>query len=214
MVPQEAQFQQLLGDIAVSQKHDKEALAYFQKAQQLNPDFYGSWLGGGVAQYRLGNKSIARQWLQRSYDLLPTAPAALYLGNIARDGGNPQAALQFYQAAASTGNSLGQEAMREAVRIDLPRNPSQYVSAQPARDNLGRLVVVVQNRAPVAVGSIGVTPVLINAAGQIVSAGRTVSIAGPLQPGAQVSVDAGIAGLSPEQLPALRLRIDSAQVVQ
>lgn len=214
LVPQEAQFQQLLGDIAVSEKHDKEALGYFQKAQQLNPDYYGSWLGAGVAQYRLDNKSVARQWLQRSYDLLPTAPAALYLGHIARDAGNPQGALQFYQAAASNQNTLGQEALREAVRIDLPRNPAQYVIAQPARDNLGRLVVVVQNRAPVAVGSIAVTPVLINSAGQIVSTGRTVNIAGPVHPGAQVTIDGGIAALSAEQLPALRLRIDAAQVAQ
>jgi predicted Zn-dependent protease len=212
LVPQEAQFQQLLGDIAVSEKHDREALGYFQKAQQLNPDYYGSWLGGGVAQYRLDNRSIARQWLQRSYDLLPTAPAALYLGHIARDSGNPQGALQFYQAAASNENPLGQEALREAVRIDLPRNPAQYVSAQPARDSLGRLVVVVQNRAPLAVGSIAVTPVLINAAGQIVSTGRTVNIGGPLQPGAEVSVDAGLAALTPEQLSALHLRVDAAQV--
>jgi predicted Zn-dependent protease len=214
LAPKEAQFQQLLGDIAVNEKKDQEALAYFQKAQQLNPDFYGSWLGAGVAQYRLKNRAVAQQWLKRSYDLLPTAPAALYLGNISRDAGNTDAALQFYQAAASNENTIGKEAAREAVLIDLPRNPSKYVAAQAARDGAGRLSVVVQNRSPVAVGSITVTPVLVNAAGQIVSTAQSVTVRGPVQSGAQVAAEAGLGALSAEQLQSLRFRVDAAQVAQ
>jgi predicted Zn-dependent protease len=214
LVPKEALFPQLLGDIAVSEKREREALTHFQKAQELNPDYFGSWLGGGVAQYRLNNKTAARQWLQKSYDLLPTAPAALYLGNISRDAGNADAALQFYQAAASSESTIGKEATREAVLIDLPRNPSSYVIAQGARDSAGKPVMVVQNRAPVAVGSIAVTPVLVNSAGKIVSTGRTVNIKGPLQSGAQVTADAGLAALTAEQLPTVRFRVDAAQVVQ
>ncbi len=212
--PREAQFQQLLGDIAVSEKRDQEALGYFQKAQQLNPGHYGSWLGAGIAQYRLKNHAAAQQALKRSYDLLPTAPAALYLGNLSRDSGNAEAALQFYQAAASSENTIGQEAAREAAVIDLPRNPSKYVVAQAARNSSGQLGVVVVNRASVPVGSIAVTPVMVNAAGQIISTGRTVNIKGPLQAGAQVTVDAGLGSLTAEQLQALRFRIDSAQVAQ
>jgi tetratricopeptide (TPR) repeat protein len=214
LVPKEALFPQLLGDIAVSEKREREALTHFQKAQELNPDYFGSWLGGGVAQDRLNNKTAARQWLQKSYDLLPTAPAALYLGNISRDAGNADAALQFYQAAASSESTIGKEATREAVLIDLPRNPSSYVIAQGARDSAGKPVMVVQNRAPVAVGSIAVTPVLVNSAGKIVSTGRTVNIKGPLQSGAQVTADAGLAALTAEQLPTVRFRVDAAQVVQ
>jgi predicted Zn-dependent protease len=212
--PREGQFQQLLGDIAVGDKKYQESLPYFQKAQQLNPNYFGSWLGAGVAQYRLNNKTVAQQQLKRSYDLLPTAPAALYLGNLSRDGGNPDAALQFYKAAASSDNSIGQEAAREAVTLDLPRNPGNYVAAQAARDSAGRPVVVVQNRAGVPLASIVVTPVIVNSAGQILSQGRAVTIRGPLQAGAQVSADAGLGALTPEQLQALRVRVDSAQIAQ
>jgi predicted Zn-dependent protease len=112
MVPREAQFHQLLGDIAVSDKKNQEALPHFERAQQHNADYFGSWLGGGVAHYRLGNKTQARQWLQKSYELLPTAPAALFLGNLARDAGNMDSAMQYYQAAASSDSSIGQEAAR------------------------------------------------------------------------------------------------------
>jgi predicted Zn-dependent protease len=214
LVPKEAQFHQLLGDIAVSEKKDQEALAHFQRAQQANPDYFGSWLGGGVAQYRLGNKSQAQQWLQRSYELLPTAPAALYLGNLARDGGNVDGALKYYEAAASSQGSIGQEAAREAVRIDLSRNPSNYVAAQVARDGQGRPVIVVQNRSPVPVGSIVVTPVQVNAAGQIVGKGNPVTIRGPLASGAQAAADGGLTSLSAEQLAAVRVRVDSARIAE
>src|SRR5690606_32992863 len=109
-----------LGDIAVNEKKYQEALPHFQRAQQYNPDYFGSWLGAGVAQYRLGNTAQARQALQRSYDLLPTAPAALYLGNLLRDAGDVETAMKYYQAAASSESSIGQEAEREAVLVDLP----------------------------------------------------------------------------------------------
>src|SRR5690606_11507055 len=183
----EAQFHQLLGEIALSEKNNREALPHFQRAQELNGDYFGSWLGGGVAQYRLGNATQARQWLQRSYDLLPTAPAALYLGNLARDAGNLEGALQYYQAAAGAQGSIGEEAKREGVRLDLPRNPSNYIAAQVTRNAQGRAVLVVQNRAPVAVGNIVVTPVQVNAAGQIVGEGRQVNIRGPVASGAQAA---------------------------
>jgi tetratricopeptide (TPR) repeat protein len=214
MEPREAQFQQLLGDIAVSEKRDRDAIAYFEKAQQLNPNYFGSWLGGGVAQYRLNNKTIARQWLQRSYDLLPTAPAALYLGNISRDAGNVDAALGFYQAAASSGNSYGRDAQREAVLIDLPRRPGNYVSTQVVRDLSGKLLLKVQNRAPVSVAGIAVTPIVVNAAGQITNTGRTVNVRGTLESGQQVTVDAGLGALTAEQEKMLRFRVESARVVE
>ncbi|MFO7326659.1 MAG: M48 family metalloprotease [Pseudomonadota bacterium] len=214
MVPREAQFHQLLGEIELSEKNNRAALPHFQRAQELNPGYFGSWLGGGVAQYRLGNTAQAREWLQKSYDLLPTAPAALYLGNLARDAGNVDGALQFYQAAASAQGSIGEEATREAVRLDLPRNPGNYIAAQVARDNQGRPVVVVQNRAPVPVGSIVVTPVQVNPAGQVTSQGRPVTIRGPLAAGAQVAADAGLAGLSAQQLAAVRMRVDQARLAE
>ncbi|HUG72929.1 MAG TPA: M48 family metalloprotease [Steroidobacteraceae bacterium] len=214
LVPREAQFHQLLGEIAVVEKRNREALPHFERAQQYNPDYFGSWLGGGVAQYRMGNKSQAGQWLQRSFDLLPTAPAALYLGNLKRDAGDVDGALKLYQAASSSESAIGKEAAREAMLLDLPRNPGNYVAAQVARDGQGRPVMVVQNRAPVAVGSIVVTPVQINSAGQIVTQGRAVNVRGPLASGAQIAADAGLAALSAEQLAAVRFRIDSARVAE
>ncbi len=98
--------------------------------------------------------------------------------------------------------------------MDLPRNPASYVSAAVQLDSNGRPVVVVQNRAPVALGPIAVTPVTVNAAGQITSQGRTVTIGGPLAAGQRSAVDAGLGSLTTEQLRAVRVRVDSARVSQ
>jgi tetratricopeptide (TPR) repeat protein len=181
---------------------------------ELTPDYFGSYLGAGIAQYRLGNKQQAETWLTRSAQLLPTAPAALYLGNIARDRGDSAGALKFYQTAASSQSSIGQEAAREAVLLDLPQNPGNYVAAALRAGSDGRPLLVVQNRAPVALAAISVTPVLVNANGQILKQWRAVAVAGPLQSGEQVATDAGLGTLTAEQMQAVRFRVEAARVAQ
>src|SRR6185369_2119885 len=53
LVPREGAFHQLLGDIALNEKRNQEAVPHYQRAMELNPGYFGSWLGAGVAQYRL-----------------------------------------------------------------------------------------------------------------------------------------------------------------
>jgi predicted Zn-dependent protease len=212
--PREGRFHQLQGDIELNQKNFRGAQSHYQKAVELSPGYFGSWLGSGVALYRTGDRAGSKAALGRSMELLPTAPAALFLGNLARDAGDTDGALRYYQAARSAQGSIGQEAAREATLLDLPRNPGNYVAAALRSGNDGRPLMVVQNRAPVPLASISVTPVLVNGAGQIVSQGRAVTIRGPVQPGEQVAADAGLAGLTPEQLQALRFRIEAARVAE
>lgn len=212
--PREGQFHQLLGDIALAEKKDRDALTHYQRAQQYNPNYYGSWLGAGLAQYRLKNQTLAEQWLQRSHELLPTAPAALFLGNLARDAGKTDTALKFYQSAASSQSSIGQEAAREAVRLDLPRNPGNYVNAGLGYNSMGQVVINVQNRAPVALGAIVVKPVLVNAQGQATREGRALTLPDTLAAGAQTTLSASLLGLPAEQLSAVRFRVESARVAE
>ncbi len=75
-VPQEGQFQEFLGEIALAEKDPQQAVTYYQKAIQLSPSYYGSYLGGGIAHMQLDNKALAEEWLANSSQMLPTAPAA------------------------------------------------------------------------------------------------------------------------------------------
>jgi predicted Zn-dependent protease len=212
-LPKEARFHQTLGEIALSQKDEKTAIGHYDKAIQLDPDFFGSYLGAGVAHYRAGDKSRAEQLLTKSSQLLPTAPAAYFLGEIAKGRGDMQKAVQYYQAAAGSQSEIGKAAAGELVRIDLPRNPGNYVATGGQLDGAGRVILVIQNRAPIALDDIMVTPVLVNAAGQVVRSGSTVRITQPLGAGEKVAVDAGIGQLPQEQLGALRFRVDGARAV-
>lgn len=211
-LPREARFHELLGELALAEKKPESAIPHYRKAIELDPNYFGSYLGGGIAQYQTGNTSKAEEWLTRSAQLLPTAPAAYYLGNIARERGDRQSAMQHYRAAASSNSQIGQLAAAEFVRMDLPQNPGNYVGTSGRFDAQGRPVLVIQNKAPVSLTDIQVTPVLVDAGGRILQQGAPVRVQRTLKPGEQVAADAGLSGLTQQQLAYVRFRVDGARV--
>jgi predicted Zn-dependent protease len=213
-VPNEGSFQVLLGQIALAEKQPQAAASAFDKAMQYSPNYFASYLGAGVAHSQLGNKQKAQEYLSRSSQLLPTAPAAYYLGNLARDRGEADVAKQYYEAAASSQSSIGQMAAMEYTKMDLPQNPGNYVAAAAQFDSQGRLMVVVQNQAKVPLTGIQVTPVLIDAAGRVVQQGNPVAIKSVVKPGEQAAAPSGIDNLSQAQLQALRVRVDGAKIAE
>jgi predicted Zn-dependent protease len=213
-LPREARFHELLGELALAEKQPQNAVPHYQKAIELNPNYFGSYLGAGVAQFQAGNKAKAEEWLTRSSQLLPTAPAAYYLGTLARERGDSAKAMELYRAAASSNSQIGQQAAAEFVRMDLPQNAGNYVSTGGQFDAQGRPILIVQNKAPVALTDIQVTPILVDANGRVLQQGSPVRIARTLKSGEQVAADAGLANLTQEQLPYLRFRVDQARVAE
>lgn len=213
-LPREARFHELLGEIELAEKKPQAALAHYQKAIELNPSYFGSYLGAGVAQFQAGNKQKAEEWLTKSSQLLPTAPAAYYLGSIARERGDRNGAMEHFRAAASSNSQIGQMAATEFVRMDLPQNPSNYIATAGQFDAAGRPLLVIQNKSPVALTDIQVTPVLVDATGRVVRQGSPVQVSRALKSGEQVAADAGLAGLTQEQLPYVRFRVDGAKVAE
>jgi beta-barrel assembly-enhancing protease len=214
MLPREGRFYEFLGELSLADKQPDAAITQYQKAIELNPNYFGSYLGAGVAQFQTGNKAKAEEWLSKSVQLLPTAPAVYYLGNIARDRGDKAKAMEYYRAAAGSQSQTGQLAAAEFVRMDLPQNPGNYVATGGDFDAQGRLMVVVQNRAPVALTDFKVTPVIIDASGNVVRQSVPVQLNDVLKPGEQAAAHTGIANMSRDQLPYLRFRVDSARVAQ
>jgi predicted Zn-dependent protease len=213
-LPREARFHELLGQLALAEKQPQAALPHFQKAIELDPNYFSPYLGGGVAQYQTGNKAKAEEWLTKSSQLLPTAPAAYYLGNIARERGDRTRAMEYFRAAAGSNSEIGQLAAAEFVRMDLPQNPGNYVATSGQYDAQGRPILVIQNKAPVALTNIQVTPLLVDANGRILQQGAPVRVNRTLRSGEQIAADAGLANLNPQQLPYVRFRVDAASVAQ
>ena len=214
LAPNEGRLHQLLGDLELAEKHADAALPHYRKAIDLNPDYFGSYLGAGVAQLQTGDKTQAETWLKKSMELLPTAPAAYYLGTLAKARGDTEEALQFFRAAAGSNSQYARLAGAELIRADLPRNPGNYVATAGQVAGDGRLVLVVENRAPVALTDIQVTPVLIDEVGRVVREGSPVRIREALQPNQRVAGDAGVGALPQAQLARVRFRVDAARIVE
>lgn len=213
-VPREGRFQQLLGDLAMAEKQPARALPYYERAVNLDPGYFGGYLGGGLAYYQTGDRVRAESWLRQSVERLPTAPAMYHLGSLARQAGNTDQALQYFRTAAGSNSELGRRAAAEYAVLDVDRNPANYVATAGALDAQGRVLLRLQNRAPVPLADIAVTPLQVDAAGRVVQTGRTLRIRGPLEPNAQAAVDAGIGVLAAGQLPTIRFRVDAATAIE
>jgi predicted Zn-dependent protease len=211
MLPKESQFPQLLGDISLAEKKNAEALPYYEKAIQLNDSYFGAFLGGGIAQYRLGNKAKSAEWLTKSNELLPTAPAAYFLGTLARERGDSAAAMELFKAAAGSESEYGQLAAGEFQRMDLPQNPGNYIATEVQLDNSGKPVLVMQNRSALAITAVDVTPFLLDANGNVAQQGQRRTLSVQLPAGQTIAVDAGLGNLSQAQLQLTRFRVDAAR---
>jgi beta-barrel assembly-enhancing protease len=166
--PRESRFHGLLGELAVAAKDPREALRHFEKARQLDPGYFKPIVQAGMVQYDLGNKAAAEPLLNQSMQLMPTAPAAYYLGRLNEDRGNTAEAVKLYKLAAGSQSQYGSEAMARLTRLDLAQNPQTYLSIQPQVDNEGRVWLTVGNRTTLPIA--GVTIVV----GVVDQAGRTV----------------------------------------
>jgi predicted Zn-dependent protease len=213
-LPREGRFQQLLGDLEMAEKQPARALGYYEKSVKLDPGYFGAYLGGGVAYYKMGDRAKAEGWLTMSAERLPTAPALYYLGRIAKDNGQTDQALKYYRAAAESQSEIGKQAAAEFVIIDVGRNPGEYVATAAQQDAQGRVVLRLQNRAPLTLADIVISPVFVDAAGRVVQQGRAVRIREALKSGEQAAVDAGVGVLPQERLQSLRFRVDSARAVE
>jgi hypothetical protein len=98
--------------------------------------------------------------------------------------------------------------------MDLPQNPDKYVAAAGQFDGQGRLLVVLQNRAPVSLRDFQVTPVLVDQGGRIVQQGSPVRVGAVLKPGEQVAAGSGVGNIPQAQLQYLRFRVDGARIAE
>ncbi|MDH5256111.1 MAG: M48 family metalloprotease, partial [Gammaproteobacteria bacterium] len=211
LVPKEARFSQLQGDIALAQKDPQAALAFYEKSIGLDDGYFASHLGAGTARYRLRTGDRGEAELTRSAKLLPTAPALYYLGMIAKEAGNRPRAMELFKGAAGSKSEPGRQAAVEYARLNFAENGTRYIASGLQLDARGQVVAVVENRAPFPVSQILLTPVLLDANGRIEQEGRQIRVNRTLQPGERASVNAGVGAVTDEVRSRLRVRVDSVR---
>lgn len=153
--PKEPRFYGLKADILFHQKNYNGAIRQYNAALEKDTAYYQYYLGRGLTYSKLGNKTKARNDLEKSNSLLPTALATNELGNLSLASGNRHLAKQYFATVAQTSGPLSQSARAKFVRLDLPDNPASYFRTRAERRN-GQLYGVVQNAAGVEISSITV----------------------------------------------------------
>lgn len=212
--PREAHFQELLGDIALTQKKNQESLAYYDKAIKMQPDYFKPHIQSGIALFNMGKKAEAEPYLKRANELLPTAPGHALLGQLAEERGDVNGALQHYQVAASSNSDIGKDAITRAVRLDLPRNPTKYIQAGAQADSAGNLYAVVQNTTPTAIDRVQVRVIKYDAkTGRVVAQSGLLTIRG-VAAGKRNQVAVGTRVSSAKEVGLYKVVVESAQLAQ
>lgn len=203
----EPRFHALKGDILASRKNWSQALTQYNQALRLDDSWFGFWLDRGVARYHLKQDEAAIGDLKRSLALLPTAPGHLYLGYSYERKNDSKNAIANYNAAAQAQGNIGEQAKAALLRLDLPQNPSQYLTVKAALNFQGQLLLTVQNPTAVPVRNVVVT----------VSDGQRSwkqPFRDTINSGKEAQRNTGLGPWSPEQAQRLQIKLSSAEVVK
>ena len=184
--PREAMFYALRGDALKKLGRIAEAEQDYGEAIKRNGDYYAFHLNRGLTRSRLGSAAGAQSDLERSNALLPTAAAHFVLGNLAQGASNPAKAIEHFRLAAGSDSEVGQRAGSALARLDLPRNPGNYVQVEPVADGNGNLGLRVTNRSPLALRNLRVAGAVQNS-----NFLREYSLPGSLKPGQSTVVAMG-----------------------
>jgi beta-barrel assembly-enhancing protease len=196
LLPREARFHGLRGDLNHYQRNYREAIADYDRAIERDPSFFSYYLGRGMTYVRQGDRARGERDLQASVELLPTAVAMNELGNLALARNDRAAARQYFEVAGGGGGPAADTARASFARIDVTENPDRYLNIQPFVTD-GRLGARVTNQSPAEMRAIQLD-FRIALGGQ--QAARTVGVA-RLAPGQSVDVDSTIP-LPPGTVPA------------
>ncbi|MFT5209453.1 MAG: putative Zn-dependent protease [Flavobacterium sp.] len=155
--PNEASFYATKASIHYQTKNYKQAEASFTQALALNDNYFEYYLGRGLSRNQQGNKKAAREDLQRSINLLPTATANQELGEIALDGGDRPGAKKFFRQAMGAQGPIGEYAKTAYLKLDIVDNPGRYLSTELKPSSKGQLIIVINNSADINIASLSLS---------------------------------------------------------
>ena len=143
--PNEGHSHALIGDVYMKQQQYKNALTSYNKAVQLNSDFFYFYVQRGLSKQKLGDKQGARTDLEKSTKLLPTATAMNALGNMSLAQGDRQKALGYFRDASVSNSEPGRQAAQSFVRLDMSQNPDNHIKTRINLSQKRFVVITVAN---------------------------------------------------------------------
>jgi predicted Zn-dependent protease len=152
--PREGHFYALRGDTYIKEKRYPESLADYNRAIELNRNFYYYYLQRGLIKKKLNKKQEAYADLQASTKLLPTAVAYNSLGELELSSGSQQRARQYFQEAAGSDSAAGRKAQLSLLQLDFPQNARKYIQIQLGLSKSGYVISRINNNAPMGISNI------------------------------------------------------------
>ena len=149
--PREGQFYGLRADVHYQKQEYDDALTDYDRAVNLNPDYFYFYLQRGLTKKKLNLKKAAYADLQASTRLLPTAVAYNGLGELEMAAGESQKALQYFSEAASSDSPAGKQARISLLRYNFSSYANQYIQVQTGLNHEGYVLARITNQAPLAV---------------------------------------------------------------
>jgi len=146
--PKEAIFYGLLGDVEQRNQNWQQAAKQYSNAISLNPNYFYHYLQRGIANKKLNFSKKAEADLKQSVELFPTADAYYLLGNLARQAGQLNVAINYYSKIAGSSYEIGKRAYGALVDLDLKDNPGNYIKVQTWQNDQGILVAEINNPTP------------------------------------------------------------------
>jgi predicted Zn-dependent protease len=211
--PREGHFYALRGDIHLKGKRYNNALLDYNRAIDLNGNYFYYYLQRGLTKKKLKKTQEAHADLQASTKLLPTAMAYNSLGELEMSAGSPQKARQYFKEAAGSDSPAGKEARLSLLHLDFPQNAGNYIQIQLGLSQKGYVKIRVANNAQLGIKNIKLNIEYPDSSGRkrqttkrlygVIPAGKSYTANLNLGPYKNASV-----------LDTIRIRVTDAQLVQ
>ena len=201
LAPAEALFHTLSGDIHANQKNYRRAEQAYGAALKRDDSFFYHYLRRGMTRHELERYEGARQDLETSLKMLPTAQAHYLLGSLDMRDGNRQSAIAHFDAAKASNSEAGVNSNRELARMD----PLQYLTVQGAMDQSGKAYAILENKAPLTIGGIMLDVTYINNQGERKQFSRELNQS--LEAGKSANIPLGLDGYKDYKDLSARLHV-------
>jgi predicted Zn-dependent protease len=173
--PREGHFYALRGDIYLQEQRYNEALENYDRAIDLNGNYFYYYLQRGLTKKQLNRKQDAYADLQSSTKLLPTAMAYNSLGELELLSGSSQRARQYFSEAASSNSPAGKAAQIALLHMDFPQNAGDYIRIEVGLSRQGYVIARISNNAILAIRDIELQIEYPDAAGRSHQTSRQLS---------------------------------------
>ncbi|MFH1215714.1 MAG: M48 family metalloprotease [Pseudomonadota bacterium] len=184
--PREALFPSLQSEAFFQQGNYRQALDSSNRALGLNNRFFQFYIQRGLIREKLGDMPGAKQDLEHSTKLLPTANAYKKLGDMSLTSGRSADAKGFFQKAASSQSQVGKDAYISFLRLDLPENPAKYLRLRAEQEKDGTMRLLLSNPTPLPVH--GIQCVIRFTDAQGATGQISVTHKGTVEPGKNVTI--------------------------